>query len=103
MKGWTLQLSALAVPLLGNMMGVCIWLPLLNIPAGGKMHACATPEAAALICVAGGTLFGGGLIATWLWATGRKLAALLCVFFSLTPFPLSLITASYLVSLRNLH
>jgi hypothetical protein len=94
-----LTLACVMVPLPGNVLSACVWLPTF-LKGHGRS---ATPEFAFLLGVAFATVYGGGIVATVLLVRGRLLAGVLCLFFSLTPFPVGIATSLCLGAILNLR
>ena len=93
-------MGAIAVPILGNLLAVAVWLPLLRI--ADESHIRPMLQSVEWLTVAAISLgLGGGLGAT-LITRGARFRGWLCVAFSITPVVVGLLVARIITDAKGL-
>jgi hypothetical protein len=95
-----LFIAAILVPLAGNTLPLCIWLPLWSIQPGTvirPMLEASESIGAMLVTLAAGFPIGYSLI-----SGGRRTCGRLCALFSLTPFFVNWLIVNWICSVRQL-
>ena len=95
-----LVIGAFLVPFLGNVLSVCVWLPLLEIPPGTPIRPMAECSQMAVTAVV--TLWFGGWIGGIMALRGQRVCGVLCVGFSLVPIVVGGLAARIITDVQQL-
>jgi hypothetical protein len=95
-----LQLFAFAVPAMGNLLAVAVWLPLLRVEPGGAIRP--MRESFYTVLVAAIALAFGVAVAAPLIKRGQSWLGGFCLLGSLTPLFVGLLTADAITQWKGL-
>ena len=99
-REWLLFAAGVLIPLLGNALALCVWLPLLTIPEGTTIRPMLPCLQMGVFVLA--TLVTGIPTGVSLAATGRRSIGWLCILFSATPIFVGGSAANFISSARQL-